>query len=119
LAADPNDHALSLASLVITGTIGIVSVLRQRRRDRQDKDQAEATAVNDSIGPIGTLAVDIAKEIVAGTDDMIAAHRSEVSAEMDALRDKCARLTEHVERCDELTVAQGQRIADLEAQLNL
>jgi preprotein translocase subunit YajC len=111
LAADPNDHALSLASLVITGTIGIVSVIRQRRRDRQDKDQAEATAVNDSIGTIGTLAVDIAKEIVAGTDDMIAAHRSEVSAEIEALR-------EHVKACDDLTARQQDRIADLEARLN-
>ena len=63
--------------------------------------------------------MDIAREIVAGSDDVIAEHRAEVQAEMAELRDKCARLTEHVLKCDELTVAQGKRIADLEAQLNL
>ena len=110
MAADPNDHALSIATLLVTATIGLVSVWRQRKRDRQDRVQAENTAVVDSIGTLGTLAVDIAKEIVAGTDDMISAHRAEVSDELEALRS-------HVAACDELTARQQERIAALEARL--
>jgi hypothetical protein len=111
LAADPNDHALSILSLTVTAVIGAVSIIRQRRRDRDDRQQAEQAAVTDSLDTIGTLAVDIAKEIVAGTDDLIAAHRSEVAAELASLR-------AHVEACDRLTAEQATRIEALTAALD-
>ena len=110
LPADPNDHALSVASLVVTGLIGAVSVWRTRRRDRQDRESSERAAATDSLDTIGTLAVDIAREIVAGTDDLISSHRAEVAGELEALR-------AHVKACDDLTAAQGARIRDLESKL--
>jgi len=108
--ADHTDALVSMVSLAVTAGIGSATVWATRRRDKTEATALDKATKVDELATIGSLATDIAREIVAGSDDVIAQHRAEVAAEMDALR-------EHVRKCDELTELQGRRIADLESQL--